>query len=163
MHRPQEATAGSGPLAATIILLLMSVTHLAYVPLAELQAMPVLPPALALSVALGAGYALAARRARRDRGLAVAVNLIVGEDLGVLAAGLILGHPWGAHLRPGTVLLLGLQLALAFAEIWRRQEARRPIVPAVRLAWFVVAYALAFAAYAALQPQGLWDPGDPLP
>lgn len=159
-----EVTSGSRrTVAVPTILLLISVTHLAYVPLAELREMPILVPALVLWVLVGGGYAYAAWLACRGRGFEVAINLIVGENLGVLVAGLTLGHPWGVYLRPGTVLVLALQFALVFPEIWRRQEAGRPIVAPARLAWFVIAYALAFAAYAAFKPQGLWTIGPPTP
>ncbi|UCC73604.1 MAG: hypothetical protein JSV86_03300 [Gemmatimonadota bacterium] len=163
MSRPEEASPTRRPFAVPFILLLISVTHLAYVPLAELRQMPILPPALVLSVLLGAGYAYAARLARRGEGFEVAINLVVGEDLGVLVAGLILGHPWGEHLRPGTAVILVLQFALTFPEIWRRQESGRPIVAPARLAWFVLAYSLAFAAYIAFKPEGLWRVGAPGP
>ena len=79
-------------------------------------------------------------------------------DVGVLAAGLLLGYPWAEYLRPGTLAIVTLQLAFAFAEIVRRQEASIPIVPASRLAWFVLAYTIAFAAYVFLEPSGLWQP-----
>lgn len=148
------------PLGTPIILILISASHLSYVLVADLRAMPILPPAFATSVLLGGGYAIGAWLMRRDRGFELAVNLIVGEDLGFLAAGLLLGYPWAEYLRPSTIVIIALQLAVAFAEIWRRQEAERPIVPAARLAWFVVAYALAFALYAALKPKGLWSLGD---
>ncbi|MGD2151658.1 MAG: hypothetical protein PVG79_00230 [Gemmatimonadales bacterium] len=150
-------------IAATIILLALSITHLAYAPLAELRQMPILPPALILGVLLGGGYAYAARLASRGRGFKVAINLIVGEDLGVLMAGLMLGYPWGEYLRPGTLPLLGLQFALTLPEIWRRQESGQPIVAPARLAWFVLAYAFAFAGYVAFKPQGLWQVGLPSP
>ncbi len=163
MSRPEEAAPTRRSLAVTMILLAISITHFAYVPLAELREMPILPPALALAVLLGGGYAYAARLAARGEGFHVAINLIIGEDLGVLVAGLILGHPWGEYLRPGTLVLLILQLALTFPEIWRRQESGRPIVAPARLAWFVLAYAAAFAAYVAFKPQGLWSVAPPMP
>lgn len=124
--------------------------------------MPILLPAVGLSVLLGSGYATSAWLMRRDRGFKFTVNLIVGEDLGFLAAGLLMGYPWADYLRPGTIAIIVLQLALAFAEIWHLQEADRPIVPAARLAWFVVVYALAFALYATLKPKGLWSLGGSL-
>ena len=83
--------------------------------------------------------------------------------MGARDPGRPLGHPWGEYLRPGTLLILVLQFALVFPEIWRRQESGRPIVPPARLAWFVLAYAVAFAAYIAFKPQGLWDVGLPTP
>ena len=138
---------------------LIAATHMAYVWTAELRGMRVLPPALALSVLLGAAYAVLALQARRGRGFNATISLIVGEDLGILAAGLILGYPWAEYLRPGTVVIVALQFALVFPEIWRRQEAGRPIVAPARLAWFVLAYALAFAIYALVKPHGIWDIG----
>lgn len=147
------------PLASPLILLLISATHLAYGPLIELRDMPMLLPALIVSLLLGSGYAYTAWLARRGGGFRQAVNLIVGEDVGVLVAGLLLGYPWAEYLRPGTLIIITLQLALAFAEIVRRQEASTPIVPASRLAWFVLAYALAFSAYVFLKPSGIWQLG----
>ncbi|UCC49822.1 MAG: hypothetical protein JSV41_06600 [Gemmatimonadota bacterium] len=155
MDRPEEDTLR--PLSTPIILVLISAAHLSYVLLADLRTMPILLPAVAISVLLGGGYAVSAWLMRRDRGFELTVNLIVGEDLGFLAAGLLLGYPWADYLRPGTIIVIALQLAVAFAEIWRRQEAGRPIVSAARLAWFVIAYALAFALYATLKPKGLWS------
>jgi hypothetical protein len=163
MNQPEEAAPIRRSLAVTFILLALAITHLAYVPLAQLREMPMLPPALVLSVCLGGGYAYAAWLARKGSGFKVAINLVIGENLGVLVAGLILGHPWGEHLRPGTIPLLGLQFALTFPEIWRRQEAGVPIVAPARLAWFVIAYALAFSAYVAFKPEGVWDVGPPAP
>ncbi len=156
MSQP-TAAAGSRPLASPIILLLIAATHLAYGLIIDFREMPVFLPGFALALLLGVGYTIVAWLARRERGYRAAVNLIVGEDLGALAAGLLLGYPWADYLRPGGVVLLGLQLALAFAEIVRRQEQGRPIVPATRLAWFVIAYALAFAAYHGLRPPGVWS------
>jgi hypothetical protein len=160
MTDEKQPKATSRPLAAPVILLLISVTHLAYEPVADLRGMPILAPALATSLLLAGGYALTAWLARRERGFATAANLIVGEDLGVLAAGLLLGYPWADYLRPGAIPIVALQLSLAFAEIVRRQEAGRSILPATRLAWFVVLYALALTAYAVLEPHGLWRPAD---
>jgi hypothetical protein len=147
----------SRPLASPLILILISATHFAYGPLIEWRDMPMLLPALIVSLLLGMGYAYTAWRARRGEGFRQAVNLIVGEDVGVLATGLLLGYPWSEYLRPGTIIIVTLQLALAFAEIVRRQEASTPIVPASRLAWFVLAYALAFSVYAFLKPSGIWQ------
>ena len=147
------------PLGTPILLILISASHLSYALVADLRAMPILLPAIAISVLLGAGYAVGAWLIRRGRGFGLAVDLIVGEDLGFLAAGLLLGYPWAEYLRPSTIVIIALQLAVAFAEIWRRQEADRPILPATRLAWFVVAYALAFALYVILKPKGLWSLG----
>jgi hypothetical protein len=163
MSRHDEAAPARRSIAVTVILLALSLAHLAYVPLAELRQMPILPPALALGVVLGAGYAYAARLASKGEGFHVAVNLIIGEDVGVLAAGMILGYPWGEYLLPGALPILLLQFALTFPEIWRRQELGRPIVAPARLAWFVLASAAAFAAYLALEPQGLWSATPPLP
>jgi hypothetical protein len=163
MRRPDKTLPIRRSLAVTIILLALSITHLAYVPIAELRDMPILPPALALAVLLGAAYAYAARLASKGEGFHVAINLIIGEDLGVLVAGLILGHPWGEYLRPGTFLVLLLQFALTFPEIWRRQESGQPIVAPARLAWFVLACAAAFATYVAFKPQGLWSVTPPVP
>lgn len=146
-----------------MFLLAISITHLAYAPLAELREMPILPPAIVLGVLLGGGYAYAARLASKGEGFHIAINLIIGEDLGVLVAGLILGYPWAEYLRPGTLVLLVLQLALTFPEIWRRQESGRPIVAPARLAWFILAYAAAFAAYVAFKPAGLWNMALPGP
>jgi hypothetical protein len=146
------------PVATPLILLFIAATHFAYGPLIELRDMPMLVPALIVSLLLGTGYAYTAWRARRAAGFRQAVNLIVGEDIGVLAAGLLLGYPWADYLRPGTLIIITLQLALAFAEIVRRQEANTPIVPAARLAWFVLAYALAFAVYVFFKPSGIWQP-----
>lgn len=163
MNRPDEPAPTRRSVAVTAILLAISITHLAYVPIAELREMPVLPPALILGLLLGGGYAYAARLASRGERFDVAINLIIGEDLGVLAAGLILGHPWGEYLRPGTLVIIGLQFAVTFPEIWRRQETGRPIVAPARLAWFVLAYAIVFASYIAFKPQGLWNVGPPTP
>jgi hypothetical protein len=146
------------PLASPLILLFIAATHFAYGALIELRDMPMLLPALIVSLLLGSGYAYTAWRARRGEGFRQAINLIVGEDVGVLAAGLLLGYPWAEYLRPGTLIIITLQLALAFAEIVRRQEADTPIVPAARLAYFVLAYALAFALYVFLKPSGIWQP-----
>ncbi len=146
------------PLATPIILALIAACHLLYPVIAELRQLPSLTPALLLSLALGGAYAFASRRARLGGGYKLAVSLIVGEDLGVLAIGLVLGYPWGDYLRPAAPALLALQLALAFSEIVVRQEARRPIVPATRLGWFVIAYSLAFAAYALFKPGGVLPP-----
>ena len=41
MNRSQEAGNASRPLAVPVILVMISATHLAYVPLAELQTLPV--------------------------------------------------------------------------------------------------------------------------
>jgi hypothetical protein len=150
-----QATA-TRPLASPIILLLISAMHLAYGPLIELRGMPVLLPAMIASLLLGVAYAYVAWQARRERGYRQTVNLIAGEDVGVLSAGFLLGHPWAEYLLPGAFAVIALQLALAFAEIVRRQEANKPIVPATRLAWFVLAYAVAFAAYAWFKPDGIW-------
>lgn len=152
----QTAPTSSRPIATPIILLLISAGHLAYAPIAHLRGFPSLTPALAVSTLLGAGYATTAWLARRERGFAPAVKLIMIEDLGILAAGLLLGYPWAEYLRPASIAIIALQLALAFAEIMRRQEADRPIVPATRLAWFVLAYAAALATYSLLKPAGLW-------
>lgn len=151
------AQSQSRPLASPLILLFIAATHLAYGPLIELRDMPMLLPALIVSLLLGFGYAYTAWRARRGAGFRQAVNLILGEDVGVLAVGLLLGYPWAEYFRPGTLLIIPLQLALAFAEIVRRQEAHTPIVPAARLAWFVLAYALAFSVYLFLKPSGIWQ------
>jgi hypothetical protein len=158
MTDPNDLEKQHSPVALPLILLLISVTHLAYGPLIELRDMPMLLPALIVSLLLGLAYAHTAWRARRGEGFRQAVNLIVGENVGVLSAGLLLGYPWAEYLRPGTLAILILQLALAFAEIVRRQEASRPIVPASRLAWFVLAYALAFSVYLFLKPSGIWQP-----
>lgn len=142
------------PTATPIILALIAACHLLYPVIVDLRQLPSQTPALVLALALGGAYAVASRRARLGGGYKLAVSLIVGEDLGFLAAGLVLGYPWGDVLRPATPVLIALQLALAFSEIVARQEARRPIVPASRLGWFVVAYALAFSAYVWLKPGG---------
>ncbi len=144
------------PLATPIILALIAACHLLYPVIADLRQLPSHTPALVLALALGGAYAFASRRARLGGGYKLAVSLIVGEDLGFLAAGLVLGYPWGDVLRPATPALIALQLALAFSEIVARQEARRPIVAASRLGWFVIAYALAFAAYVLFKPGGVW-------
>lgn len=146
----------SPPLATPLLLVLISVTHLAYAPLTALFAAPKLSLPFLASLLLGGGYALSAWLARRGRGFATAVNLIVGEDLGALAAGILLGYPWAEYARPGTVIIVAFQFCLAIAEIMKRQDSGRPITPATRLAWFVVLYAVAFAAYAILRPHGLW-------
>jgi len=158
MTKQTESAVLSHSLATPVILLLIAACHLAYVPIAELRGMPILPPALTISTLLGGGYVIVAWMARRDCGFAPAVNVIVGENLGILAAGFLLGYPWADYLRPATVGIIALQLALAFAEIVRRQEADRPIVPATRLAWFVLACAVALVVYALLKPKGLWVP-----
>jgi hypothetical protein len=155
----RDAEPAKSPLASPIILTLLSAAHLAYLPLAELRGISVLLPALGAALLLGAGYAIVAWLARRGRGFRPAVYLIVGEDLGFLSAGLLIGYRWAQYLRPGTVVIMALQLALAFAEIVRRQEASRPIVPATRLAWFVLAYALAYSVWAILKPAGFWSLG----
>jgi hypothetical protein len=142
-----------------IILTLIAATHFAYGPLIEFRDLPMLVPALVVSLLLGLGYAHTAWRARRGEGFRQAVNLVVGEDVGVLAAGLLLGYPWSEYIRPGTLIIITAQLALAFAEIVRRQEAGLRIVPASRLAWFVLAYTLAYSVYAFLKPSGIWQPG----
>ncbi len=153
----QETTPTSPrPVAAPIILLLVSAAHLAHAPIADLRGFPILVPALSVSTLLAVGYAIAAWQARHERGFALAVKLILLEDVGILAAGFLFGYPWAEYLRAGTVAIIPLQLALAFAEIVRRQEAGRPIVPATRLAWFVLAYAAILAAYSLLRPTGLW-------
>ncbi len=156
MNEAPPPVAAARPLATPIILALIAACHLLYPVIVDLRQLPSHNPALLLALALGGAYALASRRARLGSGYKLAVSLIVAEDLGFLAAGLVLGYPWGDYLRPATPALLALQLALAFSEIVVRQEARRPIVPATRLGWFVVAYALAFAAYALLKPGGVW-------
>jgi hypothetical protein len=156
---PEVARPDRGPLATPVILVLISAVHLAYWPVADLRHLPFLGPAFALSLLLGGAYAIVAAMARRGYGYAATFNLIIGEDLGVLAAGLLMGYPWADYLRPGTAAIIALQLAVAFAEIVRRQESGRPIVAAARLAWFLVAYALAFTAYTYLKPEGLWRPG----
>ncbi|UCF18993.1 MAG: hypothetical protein JSU87_13825 [Gemmatimonadota bacterium] len=155
----EAAPAESQPIAAPLVLVFIAAAHLAYVLWVDLRGLPVLLPAFASSLVLGVGYAVSAWLCRRERGFPLAVNLIIGEDLGVLAVGLILGYPWADYLRPGSVAIIALQLAFAFAEIWRRQEAGRPIVPATRLAWFVLLYMLVFAGYAIFEPQGLWNLG----
>jgi len=152
----QTDPTSSRPVATPIILLLISAGHAAYAPIADLRGFPVITQALAVSILLGAGYATAAWLARRERGFAPAVKLILVEDLGILGAGLLLGYPWVEYLRPASIAILALQLALAFAEIVRRQETDRAIVPASRLAWFVLAYAAALAAYSLLKPEALW-------
>ena len=159
MNQLTASTPGKRPLVAPLILALISATHLAYALLVNLRGMPLLLPALCLALLLGAAYAAAAWLFRQGRGFSHVVSLIVGEDLGVLSAGLLLGYPWADYLRPGTVAIIGLQLALGFAEIWRRQEASRPIAPATRLTWFVLAYTLAFALYVGLKPRGIWSLG----
>ncbi len=148
--------AAAPPLSTPIILLLIAICHLLYPAIIDLRRLPYMPPALALSLLLAGAYTVVAWMARRGRGFRPAVNLIVGEDLGVLASGILLGYPWADYLRPGTVAIIALQLALAFAEIVRRQEARRPIVAGSRLAWFVIAYAAAFTAYTLIRPAGIW-------
>lgn len=153
----------SRQIASPIILLMISAAHLAYGPLIDLRAMPMLVPALVVSASLGLAYAYSAWRARRGRGYRTAVNLIVGEDIGVLAVGVLLGYPWAEYFRPATLIIIPLQLALAFAEIVRRQDSGQPIVAGSRLAWFVVAYALAFAIYALAKPAGLLQPDVGLP
>jgi hypothetical protein len=148
--------AATRPLASPVILLLISALHLAYGPLIELRSMPMLLPVMIASLLLGGAYAYFAWQARRERGYRQTVNLIVGENVGVLAAGFLFGHPWADYLLPGALGVITLQLALAFAEIVRRQEANKPIVPATRLAWFMLAYAATFAAYAWFEPGGIW-------
>lgn len=151
MNRPSQTK----PLASPIALLLIAATHLAYTPIAGLRDLPWLPTAFALSGVLGLGYAAAAWLSRRGRGFRLVIDMFVGEDLGVLCAGLLLGHPWADYLRPGSAVILALQLGYAFAEILRRQERGERIVPATRLAWFVIANALAFALYYLAAPSGL--------
>ncbi len=156
MSEPQPSAAAPRRLATPIILALIAATHLLYPVIVDLRDLPSLAPALVMSLALGGAYAYASWRDKVVGAYKLAVSLIVAEDLGVLAAGLALGYPWGDHLRPATPVLLALQLALAFSEIVARQEARRPIVAATRLGWFVIAYALAFAGYTLLKPGGVW-------
>jgi hypothetical protein len=156
MTQPLDSTS-SRPVATPIILLLISAGHMAYAPIADFRGFPTIIPALAASTLLGAGYAITAWLARRERGFAPAVKLILVEDLGILAVGLLFGYPWTEYLRPASIAIIALQLALAFAEIVRRQEADRPIVPATRLAWFVLAYAVALSAYSLARPTGLWQ------
>jgi hypothetical protein len=157
MSQTAEPGNAPRPTAGPIILALLATVHLAYIWIAELRGMPLLPPAFVLSLFLGATYAVLAVRARSERGFSAVINVIVGENLGFLAAGLILGYPWAEYLRPGTAIIVALQFALVFPEIWRRQEAGRPIVAPARLAWFILAYALAFATYALVKPGGIWD------
>ncbi len=157
LSEPDAPGPAEQALSTPIILLLIAICHLLYPAIIDLRRLPYMPPALALSLLLAGAYTVVAWMARRGRGFRPAVNLIVGEDLGVLASGILLGYPWADYLRPGTVAIIALQLALAFAEIVRRQEARRPIVAGSRLAWFVVAYAAAFTAYALLRPAGIWS------
>lgn len=145
------------PRAGPILLILLAATHFAYLPTADWMGVPRMTSALILSIVLGILYALAAGLLRERGDLRAASTVAVGEDLGVLAAGLFLGYPWGVHLRPGAVAVLALQLAVAFAEIVRRQEARHPLTPATRLAWFVVLYSLVFAAYVAFKPGAVAD------
>ncbi|MGD8866338.1 MAG: hypothetical protein PVI01_01885 [Gemmatimonadales bacterium] len=159
MSEKSPARSPSRPLATPIILVIIAATHFAYGPLIELRDMPMLLPALVVSLLLGLAYAHAAWRARGGVGFREAVNLIVGEDVGVLAAGLLLGYPWSEYFRPGTVIIITAQIAFAFAEIVSRQEAGVRIVPASRLAWFVLAYALAYSAYIFLKPAGILGAG----
>lgn len=159
MSEPNGAAPPSRPVAVPIFLCLIAVTHLSYPWLAELRGMPVLPPAFALGIVLGLAYAWVAWLARHDHRFRHVIGLIVGEDLGFLAAGLTLGYPWAETLRPGTAAIVAFQFALVFPEIWRRQERGRPIVAPARLAWFVLAYALAFGIYALVKPRGFWDIG----
>lgn len=159
MSEPQPSAAAPRRLATPIILALIAATHLLYPVFVDLRQIPSLLPGLPLSFALGGAYIYASWRARLGGGYKLAVTLIVGEDLGVLAAGLALGYPWGDYLRPATPALIALQLALVFSEIVTRQEARRPIVVATRLGWFVIVYALAFAVYVWLKPGGVWPVG----
>jgi hypothetical protein len=146
------------PLGTPIILALIAATHLSYAQIAELRQMPFLWPACALSLLLGSAYAVLAALARREQGFIAVINLVVGEDLGILAAGLVLGYPWADYLRPGTVVIVGLQFALVFPEIWRRQEAGRRIVAPARLAYFVLACALAHTLYSLAKPAGMMGP-----
>ena len=141
--------------ASPILLVLIAATHLAYTPLTGMRDLPWLPAAFALSSILGLGYVVAAWLSRRGRGFGFAVDLFIGEDLGVLGAGLLLGFPWGDYLRPGSVVILVLQLGFAITEILWRQERGERIAPGSRLAWFVIANALAFALYFFLEPPGL--------
>jgi hypothetical protein len=159
MNEQDETTPPSRPVAVPIFLCLIGLTHFSYLWLAELRGMPILPPAFALGFVLGIAYAWVAWLARQDRGFRHVISLIVGEDLGFLTAGLILGYPWAEILRPGTAAIVAFQFALVFPEIWRRQERGRPIVAPARLAWFVLAYALAFGIYALVKPRGFWDIG----
>ncbi len=154
-----NAPTASRPVAVPAFLCLIAATHLSHGWIAELRGMPVLPPALALALLLGLAYAGAAWLARRERGFRYVINLVVGEDLGFLAAGLMLGYPWAEILRPGTLAIVAFQFALVFPEIWRRQERGRSIIGPARLAWFVLAYALAFGLYALVKPHGFWDIG----
>ncbi len=157
MNQSTESRSASRPLGVPIILALIAAVHLGYGWIAELRGMPFIPPALALSVFLGMAYTTLAYRTRHELGFTAVINLIIGEDLGFLAAGLLLGYPWAEYLRPGTAVIVALQFALVFPEIWRRQEAGRPIVAPARLAWFILAYAMAFGLYALVKPQGIGD------
>jgi len=157
--KQQPSITSSRPVATPIVLLLISASHLAYVPIASWRGFPIDTRVFLASMLLGSGYAVVAWLARRERGFAPAVKLILAEDLGILAMGFLLGYPWAEYLRPASIVIVALQLALAFAEIVRRQEADRPIVPATRLAWFVLAYAVALALYSLLKPTGLWRAG----
>ncbi len=155
MNVPERKT--PRPRAGPILLVLLAATHLAYLPTADWLGTPRLQWALILSLALGVAYTFAAAVLRQRADLRVASAVTVGEDAGVLAAGLVWGYPWALYLLPAAMIVLALQLAVAFAEIVRRQEVRRPLAPATRLAWFVVFSALALAAYVAFKPGGLLD------
>ncbi len=157
MNQSEQPIPTGAPIGVPLSLAIIAAVHLAYPLIGELRGMPLIPAAFLLSLVLGAAYAVLAFRTRRERGFSAVINLIVGEDLGFLGAGLVMGYPWAEHLRPGTVVIVAIQFALIFPEIWRRQEAGRPIVAPARLAWFILAYALAFGVYALVKPQGIWD------
>lgn len=145
------------PLGTPIVLALIAATHLANGPSAFLIGEPMYMTPLAVSLLLGIGYAGAAWLSRSRRMFAPAVGLVVGEDLAALAAGLAFGYPWAEHLRPAPIIIIALQLVLSFTEIERRQSAGLPLRPAILLAWFVVAYSVAFAVYTFAKPTGLWE------
>ncbi|NIR42807.1 MAG: hypothetical protein GWN99_02935 [Gemmatimonadetes bacterium] len=159
MTEHDNTPTASRPVAVPAFLCLIAATHFSHAWIAELRGMPVLPPAVALGFLLGLAYAWVAWLGRRGRGFRHAINLVVGEDLGFLAAGLVMGYPWAEILRPGTAAIVAFQFALVFPEIWRRQERGQPIVAPARLAWFILAYALAFGIYALVKPRGFWNIG----
>ena len=146
-----------GSLGTTIVLSLIAGTHLAYGSYVVLWLETQSQVSLASSVLLAAGYTIAAWLARHDRSFGYAFGLIVAEDLVLLAAGLLRGYTWAERLLLGMFLVVALQLVLAFVEIERRQSAGQRLRPATLLAWFVVAYSLAFAAYALVKPEGIFS------
>jgi hypothetical protein len=148
------------PRATSIILCLLAVAHFASGPITQLGGRSIAPAPLAFSLLVGIGYLSAAWLSRRRGAFGSAIGLVVGENLAVLGAGLAIGYQWAVHLRPAAVVIIGLQLVLAFVEIARRQEAGLRLRPATLLAWFLVTYSLGYTIFAFAKPTGLWRLAD---